>query len=95
MASFNEIMSVLDINQVKHLFEDEDILIEVLSVQIDMISRQPEYQTGKRSIRRFLHKQKRRLQKVKREVYGILKVSIIGILGPLSLVMKNIDFFNK
>lgn len=65
MISFNEIMSELDINLVKYLFEDEEGLVEVLSVQIDMISRKPDYKTAKKSIRKFLRKQKQRLQKVK------------------------------
>lgn len=72
MTSFNEVMAGLNIDQVKHLFEDEEILIEILSVQIDLISRKPEFQSAKRSIRRFLRKQKIKIEKVLKSYYKLI-----------------------
>lgn len=51
LISFNEIISELDINQVKNLFEQEEIVIEALSVRIDMVTCKPEYITAKKSIK--------------------------------------------
>lgn len=63
MLSFNEITSELDIKQVANLFtnDNDERMIDVLSVRIDMVSRKPEFQANKRSIKKFLKKQRERV----------------------------------
>ena len=64
LLTFNETISELDINQVKNIFGDDDIVIEILSVRIDMVKRKPESKRNKKSIRKFLQRQKQKLGKV-------------------------------
>lgn len=65
LSSFNEIISDLDINQVKDLFEQDEIVIEALSVRIDMVTCKPEYKAAKKSIKHYLKKYKDRVNKEK------------------------------
>ena len=58
LVSFNEIISEIDIKKIKKLLIDEKLVIEILSVRIDLISRRPEFKSTKGSIRKFLHKHK-------------------------------------
>ena len=67
LSSFNEIISDLDINQVKNLFEQDEIVIEALSVRIDMVTRKPEFKTAKRSIKHYLKKYGERVKRSKRQ----------------------------
>lgn len=64
MLSFNEVMSEMDVKQIENLFtnDNDERIIEVLSVRIDMVSRKPEFYTNKRSIKRFLKKQRDRVK---------------------------------
>lgn len=64
LLTFNEIISELNIDLIKNQFENDDIVIEILSVRIDMVSRKPEFRTNKRSIKKFLQKHKHKLGKV-------------------------------
>ena len=68
LSVFNEIISELEINQVKNLFEDDETVIEILSVRINMVSRNPEFQTSKKSIKRLLQKHTQKLRKVNKRV---------------------------
>lgn len=61
-------ISEVDINQVKEIFEDDEIVVEILSVRIDMVSRKPEFKTNKKSIKKFLQKHSHNLRKVNKEV---------------------------
>lgn len=64
LLSFNEIMSNLNVKQVENLIENQndEIIVQVLSVRIDMVTRKPEYQSNKKSIKRFLKKQRERVR---------------------------------
>ena len=64
LLTFNETISELDINQVKNMFGDDGIVIEILSVRIDMVKRRPEFKSKKKSIRKFLQRQRQKLGKV-------------------------------
>lgn len=63
LSSFNEIISDLDLNQVKNLFENEELVIEALSVRIDMINHKPEFKTAKKSIKHLIKKFKDKVKK--------------------------------
>jgi hypothetical protein len=65
LSSFNEIISDLDISQVMNMFEQDEIVIEALSVRIDMISHKPEFKTAKKSIKHILKRFKDRVNKEK------------------------------
>ena len=67
LLTFNEMIAESNINQVKNLFEDDEIVIEMLSVRIDMVSRKPEFKTSKKSIRKFIQKQRQKLSKVNKK----------------------------
>lgn len=61
LSSFNECIADLDIRQVKRIFGEDEVVIEALSVRIDMICHKPEFKTAKRSIKNFLKKHKDRV----------------------------------
>lgn len=64
LLTFNEMISEVDVKQVKEIFEDDEIVVELLSVRIDMVRRKPEFKTSKKSIRKFLQKHSHKLRKV-------------------------------
>lgn len=63
LITFNEIISEIDVYQVKEVFEDDKIIVEMLSVRIDMVSREPEYKTSKKSIKKLLQKHNHQLKR--------------------------------
>ena len=48
----------MDIKEIKEMFNEDETVIEILSVRIEMITCKPEFKTTKKTIKKILEKHK-------------------------------------